>query len=579
VGEVQQLGRTATCAGENLDTMLDAHTLASSREKFEAAVMPERSKAAAVALILVLAIVGVILLGLFLSILKLNNGTFIYTLDDPYIDLALSDQIRHGNYGINAGLHSAPSSSILFPLLLVPASGTLIHPYLPLILNCLALFATLTILWQLFTHLSLAGDRFGIAAQSVALLLSAICLNLIGVVFCGLEHSLHIAAVAACIYGLVLFVDNGEMPMWLAAVIVINPLLRYEGLALSLGALLVIALRGRWRTAAATLAVIVLFVGGFSAFLVRLGLPPMPSSILSKSAVAANGIGGAGLGFLKSVGANVVHMAIQPAGFVMLAIGVAATLQCFRELPARPWRWSSQGLMAMVLVCLIGGHAAAGRFGWLDRYEDYAMAGTALIGIYLTREWIRKMLRDKNWRLISSSAVAVTLSVVCMRYIHSTWVVPLCANNIYEQEYQMHRFVNDYYRGPVAVNDLGLVSYHNPNIVLDLGGLASEKARILRSSDAGAAAYWELVDSSGIHVAIIYDEWFKGQIPASWVKVASMDLTRERVASGEREVQFYATDAATTSKVREELQSFSRSLPPEVKLKIYSQTTETAREG
>ena len=158
------------------------------------AVKPHGNTVAMLAFPLVLAAAGVILLGLFLSILKLNNGTFIYTMDDPYIALALSDQIRHGNYGIDAGLHCAPASSILFPFLLTPASGTPLHPYLPLILSWMALFATMAIMWRLFKYLRLAEDTFGIVAQAIALLLLAICLNLIGVVFSGLEHSMHIAA-------------------------------------------------------------------------------------------------------------------------------------------------------------------------------------------------------------------------------------------------------------------------------------------------------------------------------------------------------------------------------------------------
>jgi hypothetical protein len=527
---------------------------------------------------LVLAAAGVILLGLFLSILKLNNGAFIYTMDDPYIALALSDQIRHGNYGIDAGLHCAPASSILFPFLLAPASETPLHPYLPLILNCLALFATMAIVWRLFKHLRLGEDTFGTVAQAIVLLLLAICLNLIGVAFSGLEHSPHIAAVVACIYGLALFLDEGKMPVWLPAVIVINPLLRYEGLALSLGALLVLALRGRWRIAAATFALIVLFIGGFSVFLVRLGLPPLPSSILSKSDVAANGIGGAGMGLFQSIGLNVSRMALIPAGALLLAIGVAAAVRCLLEVPARPWRWTSQGLMALLLVCLIGGHAAAGQFGWLDRYEDYALLGTALISICLMRETIRNVLSNKKERLVVFYGAAVALSVFCWPYIKSTWLVPFYSNNIYEQQLQMHRFVNDFYRAPVAVNDLGLVSYHNPNFVLDLGGLASEEARNLRSGDADADDYRAFVAKNGVHVVIIYDEWFEDQIPASWVKVASMDLSRERVSSNQKEVQFYATDAPTVSKVRPELQSFSKSLPPGVRLTIYNSAVDAAQE-
>jgi len=548
-----------------------------SKAEAASALKPHRWRVERVAFLLVLAVTGAILLGLVLSILKLNNGTFIYSMDDPYIALSLSDQISHGNYGINAGQHAAPASSILFPFLLTAAAGRSLHPYLPLLINCLALFATLAIIWRLFAHLRLAEDTFGMVAQAAGLLLLAICLNLIGVVFTGLEHSLHIAAVAACVYGIALFLDTEKMPAWLPAVIVLGPLLRYEGLALSLGALLVVALRGRWRTALAAFAVIVLFLGGFSFFLEKLGLSPLPSSILTKSAVAANGMGGEGRGLLASIGLNALRMTLHPAGFAMLVFGVAAALQCLGELPARPWRWTSRGLMALLLVCLIGGHAAAGQFGWLDRYEDYAMLGTAAIGICLAREKIRNVLSNKKRRLLYSCVTAIALAAICSRYIRSTWLVPFYANNIYEQQFQMHRFVNDYYRAPVAVNDLGLVSYHNPNFVLDLGGLASEPARILRLGDADAEDYRAFVESSQVHLVIIYDEWFEDQIPATWVKVASMDLSRERVSSAQKEVQFYSTDRSTAKTVRTELQSFGKSLPPGVKLTIYSAAVDTAR--
>jgi hypothetical protein len=434
-------------------------------------------------------------------------------------------------------------------------------------------------MWRFLEHLRLAQDSFGVVAQAAAVLLMALCLNLFGVVFTGLEHSMHIAATAAIVYGLALFLDNGEMPAWLPAVIVLGPLLRYEGLALSFGALLALTLRGRWRTVAGTFALVVLLLGSFSAFLVMLKLPPLPSSILVKSAVAADGVSGAGMGLFGSIGWNALRMVFDRVGILLVAIGVAAVVRCFRELKTNAWRWTSGSLMALVLVCLIGGHAAGGQFGWLDRYEDYALLGTALMGIYLTRDTIRKALTNKRRRLILSCATGVALSALCWRYIYSTWLVPLAANNIYEQQFQMHRFVNDFYRGPVAVNDLGLVSYHNPDFVLDLGGLSSEKARNLQLNHAPADAYRAFVAGNGVQLAVIYDEQFPGEVPASWVKVASMDLSRERISAFKREVQFYATDASTADNVRRELQSFGRSLPPGVRLTIYTPAVETASEA
>src|SRR5687768_15402526 len=58
-----------------------------------------------------------------LIILIQNSGGFSYSLDDPYIHLALSENLLRGHYGINPMEFSAPSSSIGYPFLL---SGTLL---------------------------------------------------------------------------------------------------------------------------------------------------------------------------------------------------------------------------------------------------------------------------------------------------------------------------------------------------------------------------------------------------------------------------------------------------------------------
>lgn len=512
------------------------------------------------------AVIGIITAALFLSILKINHGTFTYTLDDPYIHLALSDQIIHGNYGIHAGQHAAPSSSILFPFLLVIAAGTSFHPYLPLLLNVAALFLTIEIVRRFFAHLDLAQHRRGNTVLAGAAVVLAVCLNIIGIVFTGLEHSLHIATVAAIVYGLVLFLDNRKMPAWLPFVIVLCPLFRYEGLPLSIAAVLVLAVRGRWRTAAIILATVVILIVGFSVFLVKLGLQPLPDSVLVKSAVAADGISGK-RDLLVSLADNVIRMFGSAAGLFLALSGIAAGSRCLPEIRARLRDWSSDALMALVLVCMVLGHALAGQFGWFCRYEIYALAGVALIGIYLARGSLRNVLAcGINGRVVLYSLCFLSLGLL---YLRATTLVPFAANNVYEQQYQMHRFVNDFYRAPVAVNDLGLVSYRNPEFVLDLGGLASEKARILDGNRPDPGAYDALLRRNNVHLAMIYDELFVGRIPGSWTKVGTMELSRAPVSVTEKDVQFYAIDPATAVQVRRQLVSFRRGLPSGVKLTLY----------
>ncbi len=148
-----------------------------------------------------------------------------------------------------------------------------------------------------------------------------------------------------------------------------------------------------------------------------------------------------------------------------------------------------------------------------------------------------------------------------------TMLVPFGANNIFDQQLQMHRFINDFCKAPAAVNDLGLVSYRNPYFVLDLDGLASERARVLNASKPNPAAYDALLKSNDVHLAIIYDDWFVGRIPGSWEKVGSLELAHPEIS--EKDVQFYATDAATAAQVREELARFQKGLPSGVKLNLY----------
>ena len=513
---------------------------------------------------------GLTLVVLIAGILKINNGTFLYTLDDPYIHLALSDQIRHGNYGLYPGTHAAPSSSIVFPFLLAIASGTALHPYFPLVINICVLFFTAEIIRRLLLHLKLGGDTFAITAQAAFLVLMALCFNMIGVVFTGLEHSLHIAAVATIVYGLILFLDTRKLPPWLPAAIVFCPLVRYEGLALSVGALLVLALRGRWRTALATIAVIAVLVGGFSAFLIKLGLPPLPSSILSKSAVAAGGVGRAQHLLLRGLSMNIDFAFFHPVGVALLLISVAALCICAKDLLVRPRQWTSWSLMALVLLISAGGHIVAGSFGWLNRYEDYVMVSTALICIYLGQSAIRSALAPtRRDRLIVVFGSAAALLIIGSRYWQGTVKVPIASNNIYEQQFQMHRFIDGFYRGPVAINDLGLSSYHNPYPVLDLGGLGSEQARLLIASHARPADYEAFVAANNVHLVMVYQEWFRGQIPKTWQHVGEMTLSRELLSAAQDDVQFYATDDVTAAKVREELNAFGEVLPPRVDLTVY----------
>ncbi|MDR3793403.1 MAG: hypothetical protein P4L03_08480 [Terracidiphilus sp.] len=504
---------------------------------------------------------------LYRSILVANRGIFTYTLDDPYISLAVGRQIWLGNYGVNALEHSSPSSSILFPFLLAPFSGFSFGVMIPLFLDLAGLLLTVFFLHRLFFHLRIyPASGFGIVSESVVLIATVICLNLIAVVFTGLEHSLHIAATAAAVLGVAKFVDTNKLPRWLPYVLVLLPLIRYEGLALSAGVLLVMLLRRKWLPAILSAMAIILSLGAFSLFLVSMKLPPMPNSIMVKSLLVAQGVSGKHESLLDTIGIHISSMRQTPMGSLLLAVLLLAVVAFLCELYHCKSALTPRASMALVLIAVLGGHAVAGGMGWLYRYEDYAMLSALMFIAYLAQEWIRSKMRAKE-RVVWVAAIAVLWPFVA-DYISSTRLVPIAANDIYMQQYQMRRFVQQYWRRPVAVNDIGLVTYGNSHYVLDMWGLASEQARAIWAVGANADAFQSLVEQRDVKLVIVYESWFENKIPNSWRKVATLKSLRTPVSAHQADVEFYATDAETLKELTGELQAFRPTLPQGTQLFI-----------
>ena len=84
-------------------------------------------------LVLCSILIYTVLVAALIAEVFVKTGHFVYPLDDAYIHLALAEQLAHGQYGTNPGEFSSPSSSLLWPFLLIPFAGTRLHTFVPLI--------------------------------------------------------------------------------------------------------------------------------------------------------------------------------------------------------------------------------------------------------------------------------------------------------------------------------------------------------------------------------------------------------------------------------------------------------------
>lgn len=508
------------------------------------------------------------------AILLLCDGHLIYGLDDPYISLSLGWHIGHGHYGINDADLSSPSSSILYPFVLAGFAWSALQQWVPLALNALAT-AGIGALLALILCRGAVTRRAQLLPATILLVSLCLAINLVGLAFTGLEHSLHALTSVAVVLGLARVLEGERVPFWLLAAIVLAPLWRFEGLALSLLAIGALALVGRWRAAAVATLAIVAALGADMIAMHAMGLPLLPSSVMVKSYVFGPGETGAyPPGFLDSLLTNLG--AVPPSRYILLSLALVVLHPLLRSLGVlrsdgaerltlrREWIFAGVIAGALLAQILFGARS------WFFRYEAYAVTLGAAGAMILWQRAIGALLTcGRPWMI---AAACVALFEIDPTYAWTTIYTPLASRSIYEQQYQMRRFAVDYYRAPVAVNDLGWVGYRNPNYVLDLWGLGSEAARRARLSTHEPGWMDRLVQAHHVGIAMIYADWFGDALPASWIPLALLEPAHAGVTTGGEIVTIYATSPEAVPDALAALQGFAATAGPAVRLTMLADT-------
>ena len=497
------------------------------------------------------------IIGVYLMILSMNQGTFIYTLDDPYIHLALAEQISQGHYGVNAGEPSSPSSSAIWPLLLAPFARHASGELAPLLLNALCGAITGFVLVRRFRLLSPTptdnspkGHIFR-ALLTVAVLISG---NALGLVFTGMEHTLQLLC-AVVVVDAMLNVASGtnrERPLewWHWAALIAGPLVRYENLALTVAGCGFLLLSRHWKPAFIAGLCALTAIAGYTVFLLTLGLEPLPNSVQAKLAMTGPAGSDSLLGGMWAHLASALQLARGQAvaSLILVALGFACCRRPFDGLAKVAAGVAAAGLM----------HLLVGKFGWFNRYEAY-VSGAVAFGVLALA--LAAVTTSKRSLPLSTGIFALVASgVLAFPYLVGLIQVPTAANNIYEQQYQMHRFLAERWQRPVAVNDLGLVAYRNDQYVLDLWGLASHEALVAQTTGTDPNWMQRLTEQHGTQLAIIYQEAFPAR-PAHWVKVAEMRLSKPRITPAQSRVSFYATHPNQADAIESLLADFKNTLP------------------
>lgn len=498
------------------------------------------------------ALVGIYLLlslVIFFLIWRATGHHFNYSLDDPYIHLAMARGIASGTYGINPGETSSPSSSVLWPFLLAPFVH-LFGTWLPLLLN--ALFSVVACLflgylvrrWYLDQHPHLS--LFFQLALATLLIITA---NLVGLTYVGMEHVLQIVLILGCCAGLVEAYSGNPIPRYALVMAALAPAVRYEDLAFTLAIALACLLQKRVRAALLTFGLSLLPLIGMSLFLHMHHLAPLPNSVLLKG--GADYAGPHPLLFhLRTMALGFSYYFRNPGRMPITLMVVLLLALAWRE---RNNRLRTGVLLSAVLACLL--MMFIGPYGWFYRYDVCLRVFSFLV-------LFGAAARSK---LLPPAAALALAAIAAFAYLKPIVETAPAAREIYLEQRQMALFTNGYHE-PVAVNDIGYISYASEGqyYVLDLYGLANPDA--LKTKNKTTQWMNDITHRHHTGLVMIYTDWFP-PLPSSWTWLGDLDRTQNTHVVIRNSVSFYATPDADLPKLRTELTEFTHSLPPGVVFK------------
>lgn len=482
----------------------------------------EMSEGTSPQFVILASVLGAILgfAALILLAMSLNGWSYEYPLDDVYIHLAIAEQITNGGYGINPGEYVSASSSPIYPYLLTPFAETAVQRWLPLVWNLAFVSVAAGLLGYVFSE---AGyGRLAVALGAAAPISLAMCTT----AYTGMENMGHGAASMAIVVGLWRYVKSDQVTWLLIAGVFLAPAFRLEGLALAMAAGGTVAITGRWCTGAGLMALGLLPVVALALYLTSLGLEPLPNSVTAK--LDAQG-GGDGLaGHAQKFAYNIQ----QPGGGLLFilctlvaALGAAVSLRDRRI-----------GLFGLAVAAAGFAHLVIGSIGWMNRYENYILiANTAALAILLSHS-------ERSIKSIAMLAVIVGGFVTYVPMFANIYIWNVKA--IAHQQGEMSRFAKDFVQAPIAVNDIGYVSWRNPDPVLDLWGLASAEILEMRKQPQPQGWGGPLVQEHGVRLVMIYDDWLQDAVAPEWRKLGELWLDNVPAAFlGDQVVAFYAPNA------------------------------------
>ncbi len=484
----------------------------------------------------------------------------VYAVDDAYIHLAIAKNLlTHHVFGVTPFGFTGASSSVVWPFLLAALGAVFgLHVWLPFVLNGAL---SLLLLWLANRWLERSGVVSG--RRLIALVSIAVLTPLSSLTSLGLEHVLESITALGLLVAAAEVLDRSREVKSVTPLIVwaaVATSSRYE-LAFEVACVCVLLL---WQKRVGLFAAVagagLLPIVAFGLF--SLGHPGshfFPNSLLLKTAPASTALSDRFAPVLHNLGYAGKHL--LPVGWaVVLGLSIAS-------IRARG-AMRSAAVAGMITVGLSVLHTLFSRMGQLGRYESYLVVLT-IFSLFVLLDECRDILQLKKlagW-LVACGVLALVPRAGVILATNADAV-----QSIFLQQYQMAQFfAKSYPTAPIAVNDVGAVSYFHDGPMLDLFGLTSSTVLNLKLAHAyDTDAIRQLAAQQGVKVVAVYVEWFQGAeaVPPEWTYAGSLTpkCPSRHATVGGFTIAFYAVHPEEANELRAKLAAYAAQLPAGTKV-------------
>jgi len=517
-------------------------------------------------LISALVVLYVIVAVLLVITLNKNNGILSYPLDDTFIHMAISKNFaEYGVWGITRYEFSSTTSSPLYTIILATffyLTGPNI--WIPLIVNII--FAAL---FLILADNLLSKENVGFNLRLIILLAIVLFMPLPILVISGMEHILHTLFAFWFVYLGVKMIEGEKYAVkdqiLLIVLAICLGLSRYEGLFTVFALCCLFFLRGKFIYSVALGALAILPIVIFGIISVQNGSYWLPNSVLLK---------GHSVSLLSMAGIENLYskplVTLSHASWLFTLTLLIVGFYIIRHLRGKFSFWTFGQLLIIVFLVSLFFHVEFAAVGWVYRYEAYLMAlGIFILGVL----WKETIPVFKNTFTGYGKYITVGLFIILIvpiagRGVSALRFGPKASNNIYMQQYQMGRFLHEYYNGEsIAANDIGAINYLADLKLLDIVGLGSiETAKAKREGRFSGKLVENLAKEKGVRIALVYDKELKNS-PTNWIKVGEWKI-KNNVVGASDVVAFYAVNAEEASVLKKNMQSFTSKLPEGVEVTI-----------